>query len=42
MKKVKLIKCYHGEEEEKEKKEKKQNNNNDILHEDIDTYLSRF
>ena len=40
MKKVKLIKCYH--EEEKEKKEKKQNNNNDILHEDIDTYLSRF
>lgn len=41
MKKVKLIKCYH-KEEEKEKKEKKQNNNNDILHEDIDTYLSRF
>ena len=40
MKKVKSIKCYH--EEEKEKKEKKQNNNNDILHEDIDTYLSRF
>ena len=40
MKKVKSIKCYHGEsvltkEEEKEKKEKKQNNNNDILHEDI-------
>ena len=41
MKKVKSIKCYH-KEEEKEKKEKKQNNNNDILHEDIDTYLSRF
>ena len=27
---------------EEEEEEKKQNNNNDILHEDIDTYLSRF